>query len=243
MNFEEFNNKAWENHAEHPQNIADQLGGAINLVKTSDQVSALAKLTAHVYGEHLGQWQQGVQSLERLRSAPAYEVNGECEKVISRSIAGLELAAEILLSPTQFNSSDQIQIFTLAATALNGQGQLERAHSLFLKALAIAETGIAAADLANRALAVAGNNLACSLEEKKHCTQKDCELMILAALTARKYWEIAGTWEQVMWAEYRLAMTYLKAEDVPSAKKHRELCYQLAQEHGSAPPEIKIEAT
>lgn len=37
--------------------------------------------------------------------------------------------------------------------------------------------------------------------------------MLLAAQTARKFWEQAGTWLQVEKAEYRLSMTYLQAGD------------------------------
>lgn len=63
-----------------------------------------------------------------------------------------------------------------------------------------------------RALAVTGNNLACTLEEKNHRSLQETELMILASRTARKYWELAGGWLEISRAEYRLAMNYLQAK-------------------------------
>jgi len=119
----------------------------------------------------------------------------------------------------------------VAASALSEQKNPEKAQALFRQALDTAQVGISKDDPSNRALAVAGNNLACSLEEKAERTPKDTELMILAAQTGRKYWEIAGTWKQVTWGEYRLAMTYLKAGDLVQSLEHAQTCLELALEH------------
>ena len=65
----------------------------------------------------------------------------------------------------------------------------------------------------NRALAVAANNLASSLEERSTRSAGERELMILAAQTARHYWGRAGGWLETERAEYRLAMSWVQAGD------------------------------
>ena len=62
----------------------------------------------------------------------------------------------------------------------------------------------------HRALAITGNGLACTLEEKPDRTADERALMILAAQTARHHWAIAGTWLETERAEYRLANTWLQ---------------------------------
>ena len=90
-------------------------------------------------------------------------------------------------------------------------------------------TPLAEADPAHRALAVAGNNIACALEEKPGRSAAERELMILAATTGRIYWQRAGTWLETERAEYRLAMSWLQAGDAAQARKHALACRSLVQ--------------
>ena len=115
---------------------------------------------------------------------------------------------------------------------LSGSDTL-RANEFLKQALQLAESGLDKKDPANRALAVNGNNLACALEEKQTRTDDEKRLMILAANTGRKYWEFAGTWLEVSRAEYRLAMTYVKALDLTEALKHSQTCIELCKENGA----------
>lgn len=62
--------------------------------------------------------------------------------------------------------------------------------------------------------------------------------MILAAQTGRKYWEIAGTWLQVERAEYRVASTYLKADDPSSAVVHAQRCLKISQDNNAPALEL-----
>lgn len=233
MKFDEFLNKAWDDHATKAEQVAERLNDGIALIETNDQIPQLSHLMTHVYGEHLGQWQRGVESLEKLKQVASFQKNSESEKAIHRSIASLELSSEKIKSLSNFSVSDQIRILAVTASALREQKKPEQAQKFFREALEKAQTGIDKSDPANRALAVTGNNLACALEEKNQRTSKDVELMILAAETGRKYWEIAGTWNQVTWAEYRLAMTYLKVENFVQALKHAQTCLEIAEENGS----------
>ncbi|MBK9324758.1 MAG: hypothetical protein IPM97_17730 [Bdellovibrionaceae bacterium] len=233
MKFDDFLNQAWNDHATQANQVADKLSNGINLIENSEQIPQLAQLITHVFGEHLGRWEDGVHVLNKLKLIPSFEKSSESEKAIIRSVASLELASEKKQSIEDLSASDQIRVLAVAASALSEQKSPEKAHKFFQEALEKAQVGIQKEDPANRALAVAGNNLACSLEEKVDRTSIDTELMILAAKTGRKYWEIAGTWNQVTWAEYRLAMTYLKATDLVQALEHSQTCLELALENAS----------
>lgn len=234
MSFEDFLNKAWSEHATQADQVGTRISNSINLIESNEQIVLMAQLVTHVFGEHLAQWENGILTLKQLRNLEFFEQKSEADRAIARSIASLELSAGKDIVLQDFSVSDQIRILTVSASALSAQADSKKACHFFREALVKAQTGISKDDPANRALAVAGNNLASSLEEKSDRTEQDTELMILAAKTGRQYWEIAGTWKQVFWAEYRLAMTYIKASDLISAFEHAQTCLELSRVHDTS---------
>jgi hypothetical protein len=238
MTFNEFLNQAWNDHAKHPAEVAGRLDGGIKLMEKSDQISAMARLVTHVLGEHLGHWGKGIQYLCLLRESAFYDSSNESSKDIERSIASFELAAGKRQSLDELLLSDQIRILAVAASALSEQKDPARATQLFRSALEKAQSALAKDDPANRALAVTGNNLASALEEKPSRSKDETELMILAAQTGRKYWEIAGTWLETERAEYRLSQSYLKAGNLSLALAHAQACIELAQINSAPPLEL-----
>jgi hypothetical protein len=109
------------------------------------------------------------------------------------------------------------------ATAASHLAERDTARAIVLWQDALARCNSmqpATDDPCHRALAVTGNNLACTLEEMPERSTAQRQLMIEAAQAARKHWELAGTWKEVAWAEYRLAMTWLKAESGAQALTH-----------------------
>ena len=64
------------------------------------------------------------------------------------------------------------------------------------------------------------------------------QLLELAAKTARKYWEVAGGWNQVQVAEYRLAMTYLALARPKDAAEHAALCRQICADNEAGPGDL-----
>ena len=124
--------------------------------------------------------------------------------------------------------SDRIRVLAVAAGALSARGKRAAARKYFLEAAGLAGGSIARADPAHRDLAVAANNLACALEEASARSGEDAELMLLAARTARLEWELAGTWVEVMRAEYRLAMSHLHAGENEPALRHAEISLEIA---------------
>lgn len=238
MSFESFLNQAWMDHAKNAESVANRFVSALPLIEKNEQIPQLSQLVTHVMGEHLGKWQEGILFLNSLKHLKPFTAGSESEKAIDRSIAVLKLASGDEAATNGFTPSDIIRIFAVTSSALSEQAQTARAQAYFREALQRAEQGLSKEDPANRALAVTGNNLACSLEEKPERTSEEKNLMILAAQTGRKFWEIAGTWLEVERAEYRLAMTYLKAEEPQKAYDHAQTCIDIMKKNGADTEEL-----
>ena len=241
MTFETLLEQAWTDHATDPSGVAGQFHTLIALVETSEQVAPAAQLITHVMGEHLGQWELGIDYLESLRAR-----SGDSEAAtlaINRFVAVLEVASgknetDQSLSDEAFVVSDRIRVLAMAAGALTSRDSA-RAEALFRQSLELAKsTDLRPSDPANRALAVVGNNLACTLEEKSERSSSEIKLMILAAQTARKYWAIAGTWLETSRAEYRLAMTYTKAGQFDLALTHAQNSLRISKENAAPQAEL-----
>lgn len=232
MNFEMFLEQAWKEHAADPQAVAEDLMSGAMLIQNDKHVVDFAALLTHVMGEHMGMWDEGVQALKYLIRHNTINDNESAKQSIRRSIAVLELGQKERNDVKDFSPSDQVQILGTAASALAGQKHLSRALEFFREGIKVADSGaLAEKDPAFRALAVAGNNLACTLEELEARTPEQNELMLLAAQTGRRFWEIAGTWLHVERAEYRLAMSHLKAALPEKALEHGRLCLAICEKN------------
>ncbi len=227
MKFDTFLNQAWDKHGSDLEEVLHTLPRALDLVETNDQIPALARLVTHVYGDHLGQWDEGTIFLKRLKTLPGFIDGTESEKAIERSLAVLELAGGNEKVLSKFSDSETTRIVAMAAAALC-EREVIRASLLYRRALEGAEQ-LLPTDPANRAIAVTSNNLACSLEEKATRNVGETELMVLAAQTARKYWEIAGGPTEICFAEYRLAMTFTKAGRPEEAAMHATLAIAISE--------------
>ncbi|HEX4923205.1 MAG TPA: hypothetical protein VFV50_03935 [Bdellovibrionales bacterium] len=236
MSFSTYLSQAWEQHALETENVAQNLMSGVQLIENSEQITQMAQLIAHVLGEHMGEWEKGIETLQVLKKHQFVVKGSEEEGAIDRSITALQLASGRAENLRRFSSSDQVRILALAASAL-AERDPGGAQGHFQRALEIARGGFEKEDPANRALAVTGNNIAASLGEKSSLSSHELELMILAAQTARKFWEIAGTWIHVERAEYRLAMSFLKSGDVRQALIHAQNCLKIIEQNQGEPLE------
>lgn len=230
MSLDQFLSQGWADHATKAADVAARLPQALSLVEKNEQIPALAGLATHVFGEHLGQWKQGIEYLNRLRALPVFTAGTESDNALLRSVAALEVAGGDKSSLTTFADSDRIRVLAVAASALAGLERPADGKALFMQALSLAK-GLAKTDPANRALAVTGNNLAAGLELKTPRTSADTELMLLAAEIGRTYWEIAGTWKEMAWAEYRWAQSLSRAGRGDEARGHAEKMMAIWQQH------------
>lgn len=230
MNFESYLDQAWNDHPTQSEKVAQEFSKGLALVESNEQLSQFVNLVNHVMGEHLAKWQDGISLLQSYQNHPHFKSGTETEKAIHRCIAALKIGDGQNESLDSFSLSDQVRILAVSSSALSGH-DVTRSQNLLKKALSYAEKGLDQKDPANRALAVTGNNLACALEEKSNRSSDEVELMILAAQTGRKYWELAGTWSQVSFAEYRLAMTYIAAKDAKKPLQHAQNCLQILKDN------------
>ena len=90
----------------------------------------------------------------------------------------------------------------------------------------------AAEEVLARSIAITANNLACQYEELSERTDEQKARMLESARLALDYWKIAGGWMQEERAEYRLAMSLLKADAPKEAKVHAERCEAICLQNG-----------
>ncbi len=248
MSFEDFLNQGWSDHAGDAARVWQRLPEALPLIAREEDVGPLAHLAQHVAGEHLGLWQVGRTFVEQLIRHPKFNAISPSGKTVYRSMAVLARGEGDLESSETFEkqslaggdvpaASDRVRILAQTASAFAGQRRAEEAKALFLQALELASYGPKAQDPAARALAVTGNNLAADLEDRPARTSGETALMLLAAETARRYWEIAGSWTDVERAEYRLAMTFVAAGDGQRAMKHARDCLGICEDNRAIPYE------
>ena len=234
MDFDRFLSQAWDEHAADAAGVAERLDTlGPGLVGEEAQLVPLAHLVHHVYGEHLGRWADGRALLQRLAAHPACSAEGAAGTALRRFQASLALCEGSVDERPSMSAPDRIRVTALAAAGL-AERDTARAAALFTEALAAAEqAGLDAADPTNRALAVMGNNLASTLEEKTTRTPAERDLMIAAAQAGRRYWALAGTWLETERAEYRLAMTWLQAGDAGQARHHAQQCLAIVRDNAA----------
>lgn len=229
MNFDTFLNQAWSDHAAKPNEVAQQFASVLTLVSSEQELSDSLQLITHVMGTHLKEWNDGILILKNLKFHLHFKAGSELESTIDRNIAVFQVAQKMISPLEEFHYVDQVKILTSAAAAI-ADSDASFAHELFNKAIAMNQS-LEKLNPTNRSLAIAGNGIASGLEDKSNRTPQEIELMVLGALTARKYWELAGTWLEVSRAEYRLAKTYLQALEQTKSLWHAQTCLKICLEN------------
>lgn len=223
MEFEEFIRTAWAEHADQPDEVAERLALSLDRVESAAQVAPFAGIVTHVFGEHLARFDDGVELLESMRRLPACHGQTEALGVLSRSVAALRYASGEERALDVLAPQDRISVLANASGAILGRLDFGRAIAAYDQALQLALKHRPEAR-AQRSLAVAGNNLASSLEEKADRSASETEGMLRAAEAALTYWAQAGTWLEVERAEYRLTRSLLQAGQAGAAIEHARQC-------------------
>ena len=233
MDFDTFLDQAWTEHATDAPAVATRLAQqGISLVSEEAQVLPMAHLAHHVFGEHLGRWADGLQFQSQLAALGLGTSDGLAGQAVRRFMASLKLAGGLADERAGLSSSENIRITALAAANL-GAHDAARSQRLLNEAMARSDAAhLPDQDPAHRALAIAGNGIAGTLEDKAVRSAAERELMILAAQTGRRYWALAGTWLETERAEYRLAMSWIKAGDAAQAQVHAQHCMDIVVANG-----------
>ena len=238
MDFDAFIDQAWTDHATNPAAVAATLQ-AQGLARVTDaqQLASMAHLAHHVFGSHLARWQKGVQFQQQLAALPCCEAGGVQAQTIARNISAIRLAGGLGDDRAGLGASDRIRLNAMAANNL-AEHDADSANAFLQAALQEADkAGLPETDPFHRALAIAGNNIAGTLEEKPTLSANEVQLMIKAAQVARHHWAIAGTWLEAERAEYRLCLCWLKAGDINQARQHGQNCLNIVQAQGNVPLE------
>jgi hypothetical protein len=222
--FDAFLEAGWNDHADRPAEVAERLAASLARVTAPESIVPYARLATHVYGEHLGQWRDGVALLERLRALPLAQGRDDVASALGRSIAALRYGAGDERALAALGAEDRIAALATASSALVGQKDCARGLAAYAAAIATAEGGLPSGSPAARALAVGGNNLAAALEEKGDRNADETRGMVSAAQSALKYWKLSGTWLEEERAEYRLAKSLLQAGDPATAAQAAQRC-------------------
>jgi len=235
MTIDAFLESAWSDHADNPREVADRVAASLDVVQSPEHVPPFVRLLVHVYGEHLGEWQRGVELLASLRQSAAVDSSTQALGSIVRGVATLRYASGSSEGLNALSPEDQVVALATASSALAAREEIPRAITAFAEAVRAAQAGLPSASLAHRALAVGGNNLATTLEEKRNRTPSETEAMVAAAEAGLKYWKRAGTWLEEERAEYRLARSLLQARRPSAALQSAKRCLAVC-EHNTAPP-------
>lgn len=235
MQFTEFLNQAWTDHAHDSKSVAGRFEGALGLLNTPEDVVKLAHLISHVIGEHLAEFESGRAWLTKLSELECNDIpSRKTLEIYDRSLsfsAGNTDAFSDLAAP------EQARGLAVSAGALV-EIDINRAEGALRKAVELCAE-LTPADPAIRAVAVTGNNLASKLEEKLDRTEHETELMLRAAHLGREFWAKAGTWLHIERAENRLAQSYFKAGKIAEAKHHAHECLRICRANEADPDELK----
>ena len=228
----------WAKHPDQPLEVAETLKKIDPLEIDSRDLAAYIKLLIHVYGGHLNQFSDALRVLENIQSKRQSK-----EYALSVGLALVhtclfqeELARFFIeeASQLEFPQSTRVQVYAWAVSEmLHSRPSTDEALGLFMAAVDLSDLVQGGKDPAARSLAVAGNNVACKLDEKTQLSPEELKLMQQGAHTARKFWELAGTWLETERAEYRLCMSYLKAQETTKALFHARECERICLENNA----------
>lgn len=244
MTFDEFVRNGWQDHVEDPEGVFARLPGGVRLVTEPRHLPAFAGLVVHVAGEHLGRWADGIALFESVAGLPVFDPASpegkglrRAQAVLHRCAGDSQAEARCLAAGRSGGdlpeASDRIRVLATAAAALIAQKRLADGRRDFEEAVALAAYGPTKSDPAARALAVTANNLAAALEERPTLSPDERGLMLRAAEVARRFWGIAGGWQEAERAEYRLAQSHVKAGDAPAALRHAKACLAIVSANGN----------
>jgi hypothetical protein len=228
MNLADFCQRAWADHNDAPAEVAQRLATSLHLIEGADHFAPYARLVVHLYGEHLGDWPGGIALLDSMRRLPAFD-GAAARGAVERGAATLRHASGDAEAVAGLGGEDRAAVLAASAAILTERGAIERAIESLDAAIEAARTGLPAGSPANRALAVAGNNLAGALEGRESLDAQQTAAMIRAAEAGLEYWTLAGTWLEQERAEYQLARCLLRAGQARAAAVHARTCVSICE--------------
>ncbi len=227
--------RAWAEHADAPDAVAQRLRTDTPAPTTAAQISALARLVVHLLGEHLGRFEDGRWRLAALEGHPlARDPAARSELRVGR--AALSLAQGVAAPMADFAPAEAVRAQSSAAAICVGRGQSDRALALIAAARQRLADLPEATAADHRPLAVACNNMAWELHDRGAArSAAETAAMLDIAAASRTHWSRAGTWLEIERADYGLALANLSAGRLDEALRHAAQCVAACIAH-DAPP-------
>lgn len=214
------------------------MASSLHLIQSAEHIQAYAGLLTHVYGEHLAQWQPGIDLLATIRQLPAAQDNPTVQALLDRAAATLRYCVGQPQSLEELPEPDRLLALANASAALAGRMHFTQAIAAYTQALKLVPAQWSTASPAPRVLAVGGNNLAAALEEKTDRSPFETQSMLMAAQSALTYWKLAGGWMEHERAEYRLTRSLLQANQPLEAIASAQRCIAICQQNQASALEL-----
>lgn len=247
MDFDVLIEQGWKDHARASAEVAARVAAA--QPATALQAAALLRLSNHVLGEHLNDWEQALAIAERVAAGfeqdfadDGTEIPGIAEMlsslIVAQTLDGDRMAALTnqhrlhALSPSQA-SLRQLKLSGQLPGPLVRAGRFEEGAAIY-RGLLLPARQQNDSDV-QRSMAIVSNNLATALLEQSTRTPQQSELMQQAAQVALEFWLRCGTWVNHERALYLQALVANVAGQAQQALVFADQALALIEAHGSEP--------
>ncbi len=221
--------RAWDEHAQAPQRVADELQQRAALLPDDEQGAQAVRLGEHLWLAHLGDTAGLDRLLHSLPPGPALAAAARrarwCLAMLAEQAPQAELPGAARWSALQN---------LVLARLLRGEAAAAR------QALLAEEDAATASDdaAARRSYAATANNVALDLRLGPRGDAERDALMLEAAALARRAWARAGTWMHVERADYQLALCHAALGQGVAARQHAQACLVACQGNGADAAEL-----
>jgi len=197
----------WQDHTKNPAGVAKRLWSRLSSPMSEPDLIALAALASHVFGEHLGDWQGGIQYLQQLGREHPEASSASCSR-LSRQQAVLEMAQDPNLRLDSFDAQDRFYVTLLAIPAITLQRSAHEGAKIFMEVIQLMTSMNSSAQ--NRLFGVVTANLACDLLERSTLSVAERNFLILLAEKSYYIWLREGDESDRERAVFRLVQCYQK---------------------------------
>lgn len=223
MTLAAFLEAAWTDHADHAAAVGERLSSSTSLVASAADIAPWTRIVVHVFGEHLGEWARGwalLRSLDTTMAGALDDASSEAREArgaLDRGLAALAFGGGDVHALDALGRADRAAVLATLAGAFIARSESHRAIEALDDAIVYAAGGLADGHAAIRALAIAGNNVASTLEARTSRDARETRGMLVAAQAGLDYWKRAGGWLEEERALYTLARARLSAGDASGA--------------------------
>ncbi|NGN96454.1 hypothetical protein G5S52_01930 [Grimontia sp. S25] len=226
QDFNSLLNQGWQKHESEPNAVFDSMASMLGSLEPEQTESAMTLLLhtaiGHLYAPD--------KLLHLLSSLPPNRAN--LPSSLRAQVLADYFQTKKLSDMSHLATDDQHRVFAQIANEYAALKKTAQASQWLTMATEGVSTSSVSKPLA-RALAITGNNLACQFEGLEERSIEQDQQMIKAAQLALQFWRVAGGWMQEERAEYRLAMSFIKAGRYEEARTHAQRCEAICIENNA----------